>query len=233
MPSLSSARAAVIDRLADQPAPCRIAALALSLGLHENTVREHLDGLVAVGLASRELAEPDGRGRPAWLYSARHRGADHLNRPQSTAHAALAGALVAHLVETSDDAPAYAEHAGTVWGRRIASAETSPADPGASAATARTRVAVTARRHVVKVMDDLGFAPDADDQATDVRLRQCPLLELAHQNQEVVCAVHLGLVRGVLAELGGDPARTSLEPFSEPGACRLRLLTPLRRDRPV
>ena len=27
--------------------------------------------------------------------------------------------------------------------------------------------------------------------------------------------------------LGGDPQRTDLLPFAEPGACRLQLLTPL------
>jgi len=223
MPTLSSARAAVLDRLADQPEPCRIASLAAALHLHENTVREHLDGLVTVGLATREAAEPDGRGRPAWLYSARHRATDRMSRPEGRAHAALAAALVDHIVETSDTALADAEHAGTLWGHRLVAAEESKE---AGAAPVGTRSAVAARRQVVKMMDDLGFAPDADDRATDVRLRQCPLLEAAHQNLDVVCTVHLGLVRGVMADLGADPERTSLEPFSEPGACRLRLMTP-------
>jgi hypothetical protein len=43
----------------------------------------------------------------------------------------------------------------------------------------------------------------------------------------VVCGVHLGVVRGALQELGSDPERTertALQPFSEPGACRLDML---------
>jgi hypothetical protein len=43
----------------------------------------------------------------------------------------------------------------------------------------------------------------------------------------VICGVHLGLARGALEELGNDPdqtERTTLQPFSEPGACRLELL---------
>ena len=33
------------------------------------------------------------------------------------------------------------------------------------------------------------------------------------------------IVRGAMDVLGGDPERTDLVPFAEPGACRLRLLT--------
>jgi hypothetical protein len=37
--------------------------------------------------------------------------------------------------------------------------------------------------------------------------------------------VHLGIVRGALDRLGGDPEPTALLPFAEPGACRLHLDT--------
>jgi predicted ArsR family transcriptional regulator len=77
------------------------------------------------------------------------------------------------------------------------------------------------------MLDELGFAPRPDARAGVVKLGRCPLLEAAHAHPEVVCGVHLGVVRGALAELGNDPARTErteLQPFSEPGACRLDLL---------
>jgi len=57
-----------------------------------------------------------------------------------------------------------------------------------------------------------------------VRLTLCPLLEAAHKHPDVVCGVHLGIVRGALEEYGADPTGTDLLPFSEPGACRLELL---------
>jgi predicted ArsR family transcriptional regulator len=87
---------------------------------------------------------------------------------------------------------------------------------------------VAARRKVIDLLDELGFAPSADARARVVKLHRCPLLEAAHQQPEVVCGVHLGIVRGALEELGNDPDRTentALQPFSEPGACRLDLLT--------
>ncbi|MFW6091440.1 MAG: hypothetical protein ACODAF_06145 [Actinomycetota bacterium] len=39
----------------------------------------------------------------------------------------------------------------------------------------------------------------------------------------VVCSVDLGIVRGALAELGGQPRNAALLPFAEAGACRLHL----------
>jgi len=220
---MSTARTTVLDHLADQPEPCRVTSIATLLRQHPNTVREHLDGLVGLGLVTREAAEPEGRGRPAWLYSAVYRGRESLSRPEGREYVGLASALVSHIGRTSSSPLADAEEAGALWGRDLVS------DDSEGSASERTRTAgphaaAAARRHVVRLLDDLGFAPEADDRATDVRLRHCPLLEVAHQQTELVCGVHLGLVRGALAELGGDPERTSLEPFSEPGACRLRLL---------
>jgi predicted ArsR family transcriptional regulator len=61
-----------------------------------------------------------------------------------------------------------------------------------------------------------------------VRLTRCPLLEAAHRHPDVVCAVHLGIVRGALDEQGADPSGTALAPFAEPGACVL-VVPPLPR----
>jgi predicted ArsR family transcriptional regulator len=87
--------------------------------------------------------------------------------------------------------------------------------------------AKAARREVVTLLERLGFAPSPDARINVVKLKRCPLLEAANRYPAVVCAVHLGVVRGALDSLGVDPAqteRTTLEPFSEPGACRLDLV---------
>jgi len=216
---LTRARAAVLQRLADQPEPCRTGALAALMHQHPNTIREHLDALVADGLATRQAAEPSGRGRPAWLYAAVPLDAEaDGSGGVAREYAGLAAALASHLDRSSEHPQEDAVEAGTDWGRRLAQdlARDSrrPAAPNATAA----------RREVVRLLDGLGFAPDADARAAVVRLRRCPLLEAAHQHPAVVCGVHLGLVRGALEELGGQPDGTELRPFSEPGACRLDLL---------
>lgn len=209
LPKLSAARAHLLELLADQPEPCTVAALAALSRQHPNTVREHLDGLVASGLAARTRAPAVGRGRPAWLYAATE---DETVSASAREYAGLASALAGQLARSSPDPVADALQAGRAWGRELAP-EGEVAHSGADA-----------RREVVGMLDDLGFAPEADARTAVVRLRRCPLLEAAYEHPEIVCGVHLGLVQGALEQIGGDATAADLEPFAEPGACRLTLL---------
>jgi predicted ArsR family transcriptional regulator len=210
---LSGPRSTVLEILQRSTGPRTIAGLADELGLHPNTAREHLDGLVAQGLATREQAPAQGRGRPAWRYTA---AADLLEAdPRVRDYAGLAAALAGHLARTSPDPAADGLAAGREWGATLVDSRSPrPSGPGA-----------TARHRVVDLLDELGFAPDADPAATTVALRRCPLLDAARQYPQVVCQVHLGIVRGALERHGGDPEPTALLPFAEPGACRLHLDT--------
>jgi predicted ArsR family transcriptional regulator len=105
--------------------------------------------------------------------------------------------------------------AGTEWGHDLARSR-----------PATTRGAASARREVVGLLDDLGFAPQPDARDARVMLTRCPLLEAAHRHPDVVCGVHLGIIRGALEEYGGDGGPAELLPFSDVGACRLHLTTP-------
>jgi predicted ArsR family transcriptional regulator len=225
---LSSARAAILDILVGQPEPCTVAALSALTGQHPNTVREHLDGLTEAGLVVRTRAAAQGRGRPAWLFSAaREASAESGSRE----YAALASALASHIARTSAQPRVDAIEAGLAWGHELAR-QSDDAQSGAdseddAAAPPASPSALAIRRKVVSLVDGLGFAPTTDARVTVIKLHRCPLLEAAHQHPDVVCGVHLGLVRGALDELGADPARTeetALQPFSEPGVCRLDLL---------
>ena len=71
--------------------------------------------------------------------------------------------------------------------------------------------------------DDLGFEPEGDADRLEVHLHRCPFLDLAHERPEIVCSVHLGLARGVLAQEGGPLTAEWLEPFVEPQHCVLHL----------
>ncbi|MFZ5871716.1 MAG: helix-turn-helix transcriptional regulator [Actinomycetota bacterium] len=211
--ALSGQRAAILEQLQQQPGPATVATLAGELALHPNTVREHLDALVERGLALRERAPARGRGRPAWTYTAASGAVEPDARVRE--YAGLATALAGHLARTSSEPTAEALEAGRAWGRELAAA--AAPEPPASAAQAR--------RKIVALLDGLGFAPEPDARATTAALRRCPLLDAARRYPDVVCSVHLGIVRGALDVYGGDPERTDLLPFSEPGACRLHLLT--------
>lgn len=214
--------------LREQPEPTTLAALTRLSGRHENTVREHLEALTRMGLVSRHRAEPHGRGRPAWLYESTQAPA-----AGESEYAALAATLASSIARISDDPGRDGAVAGEEWGRRLAR------DRGAEPSSPDV-----ARRRVLDLLDDLGFAPDpiepdgagptagpaagdgagdAGPDGGDVRLRRCPLLEAAHRHPEVVCGVHLGIIRGALDEHGAGSDGVDLVPFAEPGACRLTL----------
>lgn len=182
--------------------------VASTVGLHVNTVREHLDALLAAGLATREAAPPQGRGRPAWLYRA-------VPRPTSAVmeYAGLASALATAIHRTSRDPVDDAVAAGEDWGAELARTAGSPAGDGEPAA----------RAQVVAIFDRMGFAPQPDAAHREVRLTRCPLLDAAMRHPDIVCGVHLGIARGAMAAYAAEGAATDLRPFAEPGACLLHL----------
>jgi predicted ArsR family transcriptional regulator len=184
-----------------------VAQVAAALGLHDNTARLHLEGLVDAGLVIRSRQAPAGRGRPATLYRV---DAGAQADPQVREYAHLAAALATVISQTSADPTADARRAGAGWGTSLASSRL-PDTPR------------KARREMVAILADLGFDPVADDEATSVALRRCPLLEVARTHAGVVCQVHLGLVQGAMHEMGHDVPDADLLPFAEPGACRLHL----------
>lgn len=206
---LSPARASLLETLQAQPEATSLAALVAASGLHANTVRGHLDGLRHAGLVTRRPAPASGRGRPGWLYEATPQSHED---PQPE-YAGLAAALAAVIVRTSADPTAEARRAGADWGRQLAR------DAGAGPGNGEQ----AGRRGVVDLFDDMGFAPQPDGEVRDVRLTRCPLLEAAHQQPDVVCAVHLGIAQGALETYDAPTGGLELLPFAETGACLLRL----------
>ncbi|MFF1272747.1 helix-turn-helix domain-containing protein [Streptomyces marokkonensis] len=205
---LSRQRRGVLQYLRGQSGPVTATALAQVCALHVNTVREHLDALVEDGLAARERSAPAGRGRPAWRYRARP--------PQESPareYAGLAAVLAARIARTSADPRADALAAGEDWGHVLTTGQEPSADPR------------EARRRLLDLLGEIGFAPEADPEARRVRLPRCPFVETAREHPGVVCGVHEGLARAALAALGKDPQEVELLPFAEPDACRLHLAT--------
>ncbi|WP_233266902.1 helix-turn-helix transcriptional regulator [Tomitella fengzijianii] len=214
---LSDQRAAVLDRLRRHPDGARISELAEESGLHANTLREHLDALAADGYVERRRAAPRGRGRPAWIYAAGDSAGPatpHAD-PRLRDYAGLAMSLASILRRVSTDVERDGLAAGVEWGRNLAREHRGTGTP---------------EQRLVQLLTELGFAPTL--RGDGVSLRQCPLIDAARTYPDVVCTVHRGIVRGALAEFGGDPHASTLTAFAEPDACRLEI-TPVRpRDNP-
>lgn len=238
----SDKRVSMLHALQRSDSPLGVDELAAAVGLHVNTAREHLERLIDSGFVASEPELRTTRGRPRILYSAVERIA-----PATTdgwARDQLMRVLVAGYGRRLPSATGAAEDAGTVWGRSLtptrsavsvdreqrvsahAVAVRTDAVGGATGSCTAVADAIAGLAQLAALeahFDDLGFEPEGDADRLEVHLRRCPFLDLAHERPEIVCSVHLGLARGVLAQEGGPLTAEWLEPFVEPQHCVLHL----------
>jgi predicted ArsR family transcriptional regulator len=207
-PEQRGRRAAVLQLLRESQEPLGAAELAQRAGVHLNTARFHLDALVADGRAVRDTLPRDRPGRPKVVYAA-------LAGPGSagdTRSFQLLSHILLGIVSSSvADPEAAATEAGRAWGRYLTE----------SPAPTERIDADEAQRRIVTNLDRMGFVPDVDEHGRERRLRlhHCPFREVAQRAPSVVCAVHLGLMQGTIAELGAPLAAEGLIPFVEPHLC--------------
>lgn len=194
----------MLEALENQPDPVEIEALATSSGRHPNTLREQIEWLVSHGYVERIQAPVTGRGRPRWLYQATRSPA-----PLDGAAEYAAGLTwnLAKAGASTDEARA----AGRAWGERMLKERERPPAAGTDP-----------RQAAVEMLDELGYEPEAEPDSDRILLHHCPLLQIAHGNTEVACALHVGMVEATIEHAAGTTTYDiDLQPFSAPGQCRL------------
>lgn len=206
----SSTRRALLERLRQADQPLDATSLAEALDLHITTVRGHLSLLDRAGLVASTSVRSGQPGRPRTVYSAAP--------PTPTATTSAGYHLLAEiLIDGVSSGPVSAEPSdwarelGRRWGPRLV-------DRMGLRGTGTPTEVLHASFEV------LGFEPETTTQ--DVRLHACPFVDLAMGNEEVVCGLHLGLARGMLASLDTDVTATDLVPFAAPSLCILALSSP-------
>ncbi|MBX3312559.1 MAG: hypothetical protein KF916_06715 [Microbacteriaceae bacterium] len=170
-------------------------------GLHENTIRGHLEALYADGYINRSQLPPNGKGRPSIVWAANKTETEDLYKE-------LTNTLLDALLNDKPKPARNAHKAGEKWGAKIAfeiSKNSTRTDP---------------RALVIEAMRQQGFNPE--DIGEEILLRKCPLISAAHKS-DVVCAIHEGMISGI-ANSSGKKIRAKLTPFEFPGACALRLV---------
>jgi predicted ArsR family transcriptional regulator len=221
----STSRMAILELLRLRAEPLGVGEVARHIGLHQNTVRSHLDLLVDSGYALRRSEAPSGPGRPRVVYEA-----TSASEGESS-YRLLAEVLAQHLVANAEDPAEEAVKAGQSWARSLGRGKhTGEGVEAASAAPVDEDAAVT---EVVRMLGDMGFAPELSPEGTSIRLHRCPFLELAESRSDVVCGAHLGIIQGALAELGAPVNATRLFPFVEPGLCIATLTRPVSSNEPA
>lgn len=208
--ALGESRARVLDLLRSAGRPLGVQKVAEQAGLHPNTARFHLDALVYAGLAARESQPRETPGRPSMAY--RITGSDGPTGPAGPRrYRLLAEMLTSMIAGVMPDPSEAAVEAGREWGRYL----TEPPPPYQRLDAGQAIGKLTA------ALAEIGFASEAVAEGSSCRLRlhQCPFREVAERHQDVVCALHLGLMQGVLEQLRAPVRADQLLPFAEPGAC--------------
>ncbi|OBI98690.1 transcriptional regulator [Mycobacterium alsense] len=208
-------RREVLRLLRSSPEPMSIVEIAAELGVHPNTVRFHLEGLVADRQVEHVAHGRKGPGRPPLMFAAIRQ----MDRGGTRQYRLLAEILTMALAADRDPRT-KAMAAGRAWGRNLES----PASNTEASAPASAEDAID---QLVDVLDDLGFAPErrTSDGEQLVGLRHCPFLELAEAGGSVVCPIHLGLMQGALESWEAPVSVDRLDAFVEPDLC-LAHLTP-------
>jgi predicted ArsR family transcriptional regulator len=208
---LGRSRADVLDALRAATGTLGIRDVAQRMGLHPNTARFHLEALVEAGLAARETEDRETPGRPRIGYRAVADGPAGGRRYRLLAEM-LTGMIAAIMPEPVKSA----EAAGREWGAYLT--EQPPPYQRLTREEAVGRLAA--------IMEKLGFAPHAeaaDGGTSRLCLRRCPFREVAQQHQDVICSLHVGLMRGALARMRSPVSVERLDPFVEPSLCVARL----------
>lgn len=211
----SPSRVTLIDHIRAADGPLDAHQLARECQLHVTTVRFHLDALMSAGLITSRTASSSGRGRPRLLYSPVSR----MTPEEDDGYVTLARLLVRALTGAPDlDAAERAEIAGYDW---AAATMTGTVD-GGSAHTLH-EVADKINALFTELGFESDFTPAADTQDLDITLHSCPFGAVARENPDIVCRIHLGLLRGVLDRLGAGGHHSEVEPWVTPTACRARV----------
>ena len=200
-------RLRILEVLQQTEKPLDARALGTRVGLHTNTVRSHLRVLTEAGLVSTRPEKRTGPGRPRVLYEAAAEPTDE----RAPASYRLLAQILASSLGSEPDPSTRAEKAGQAWGAHLVRKP----PPFTSISTQETL------DEVVRLHEQHGFKAELRQakRGQELVLKRCPFQEVATTYPAVICSVHLGLIRGALAELGTGVEADRLEPFAEPGAC--------------
>jgi predicted ArsR family transcriptional regulator len=212
-PGSPGRRQDVLRQLKAASTPLSIATIARRLGVHPNTVRFHLDALIASGQAEHVPPVHNRPGRPAQLF----RSVRRMDPAGPRRYQLLAEILVQSIAAEPEPSVRAAE-AGRAWGQLLAGTA------GTAEHTASARSGAPVPR-LVSLLSDLGFDPELRVRAgrQQVGLRHCPFLELAQQRSQVVCPIHLGIMQGAMSAWDAPVTVNRLEPFAEPDLCLAHL----------
>ena len=190
--------------------PVSVRELSTRLSLHPNTLRPHLRRLEEAGLVASEARRATTVGRPQVVYSAVDReereGRDYR--------------LLAEVLSSLLTTPRQRERAEAIareWGAYLAGRSTPK--PGARNPSGPNLAVLQ------EALAEAGFDPRFHRRSAktiEISLRDCPFRDLLSEHRDLACAVHRGLLEGMLSALRPALRLTELEPLVDRSTvCRL------------
>ena len=161
-------------------------------GLHDNTVRFHLDQLVADGLVDKQPGVTERPGRPPLTYVARREPDEARDN-----YALIARVLGNALAGSTGDAAEVARDSGRAWGR---------------AAGGGTQDWDTALDRLVTVQQAEGFSPELVEDAEGM-LYTLGFSDLRIRLNGEIARVQLPVEQMLIGEIMKDTIRMALSPW--------------------
>lgn len=188
--------------------------IATAVGLHHNTVREHLDALMSAGFVTSRSRATGRRGRPSILYSSTAPDPEEVLDSYLTLLD-----VVCETIGTDEEGMRCAQEIGRRW------AVVTGAPPVKGRPESDAERVAALEPHLSR----MGFAPETDGDGGAL-LRACPLVTRSRAPHPLVCAMHEAFLNeelrrhdaagGVGRKLRG---RVDLTPL-QPDGCHLRLV---------
>ena len=168
--------------IVDSDEPVGVAELTDYVGLNHNAVRQHLAVLKEVDLVIEEVEKRSVAGRPRLLYRLHPEAAGKWATPGL--YAWLAG-LLSRALKNGMSPYEVGRQAGLERGRQHS-------EQGDSVET------------LERELTESGFRPTRSERGRQVTfvLGRCPFEEVAADDPDTVCQLHLGLARGLSESLG-------------------------------
>mgnify|MGYP000852839958 FL=1 len=238
---LSAKQRTVLDVINKHPRGITAARIATIMDTTVNTLRGHLDELLAQEAIRAEAPNVGSRGRPALVYYSRVPD----NRAIALEYITLVRVFAQYLLETTDDPRAAAYDIGRTWAREIA---TEPCDESELLVRlaqmgfdpvpveephnlADTRLAAPlAEQPNAQHPEAPEAAEMADGTATSrpdhpgrpiIELRSCPFLHPDKDTPATVCDIHMGMLA---ARKGPDGRGFTLTPHHGDVLCHVTVI---------
>lgn len=187
--------------IADAGEPVTVVELTDYVQLNHNAVRQHLTVLKEAGLIVEEPEERDRPGRPRLLYQLHPEVAGRWDTP--SAYAWLATMLSASIRRGLDP-----RQVGRQDGHRRAGNLAGTGDPADL---------------LEEEMTWRGFRPERTRDGERVRfvLGACPFAEVAAEDPDTICNLHLGMAEGLAEGIGGLSVDHLVVKNAHKAGCRL------------